>query len=245
MNIYIHRCSSACLRCESNFSLQELSMMLKKYLCFLCVFVAQYCSGNAQVSATTPLPDKIGENVTAYIYVYYNSTYLPRDSVSPESRDSSASEDETPNIFKKLFKEDDNIAVNYTGNNALNASGTLENLLQRKSEEARMPTGIVFYYTNSTLLNEQRRGDGMPSNVNYESTWGTFCTTSPSGAVVKHKPNSKDNNRNRVMHTILAVTKILGAYYTSNGIHPSQKRSLKAKLMQCNPATTGNLPQMY
>uniref|UniRef100_A0A131Z5C5 28 kDa Metastriate family member n=1 Tax=Rhipicephalus appendiculatus TaxID=34631 RepID=A0A131Z5C5_RHIAP len=222
--------------------------MLQKYPFFLCIFLTHYCASSAQ--QTTEIPEKIGENTTAFVYIYFNSSYLPNTSDTSTSREISTRTEEIPPLFKELFKQvethfhkknvsinfkvevaevDDHIAVYYTRNASLNASGTLQNLIMQKSSEAKPPTGIAFYYTNYSLLHKlRRRGDGYTRSVNYEATTGTFCTEEPSGAVVKHDPNSLSTR-----NTVFAFTQMLGASYNSKGIHPRERGPLNNKLIEC------------
>ncbi|KAL1470899.1 hypothetical protein MTO96_040210, partial [Rhipicephalus appendiculatus] len=92
--------------------------MFKRYLCFLCVFVTQHRNGNAE--ATTEPPDKIGENVTAQIHVYYNSTYLQNISGESKAEDNSTSTEKIPTVFQELFKKvesyfhEKKVMVNFT-----------------------------------------------------------------------------------------------------------------------------------
>uniref|UniRef100_A0A224Y0T2 28 kDa Metastriate family member n=1 Tax=Rhipicephalus zambeziensis TaxID=60191 RepID=A0A224Y0T2_9ACAR len=216
--------------------------MLQKYPFFLCIFLTHYCSSSAQ--QTTEIPEKIGENTTALVYIYFNSSY------TSTSRESSTSTGEIPTLFKNIFEQvqdhfhgknvsinfevqaaevDDDIAVYYTVNASLNASGTLQRLIKRKHDKAKPPTGIAFYYTNYTLLNELRgRGDGHIRSVNYESTWNTFCTEKPSGAVVKLDPSSPSP-----WNTVFAFTRMLGVRYNYKGVHPLERGPLNARLIQC------------
>ncbi|KAL1475015.1 hypothetical protein MTO96_037599, partial [Rhipicephalus appendiculatus] len=80
----------------------------------------------------------------------------------------------------------------------------------------------------SLLHKLRRRGDGYTRSVNYEATTGTFCTEEPSGAVVKHDPNSLSTR-----NTVFAFTQMLGASYNSKGIHPRERGPLNNKLIEC------------
>ncbi|KAL1476028.1 hypothetical protein MTO96_036832 [Rhipicephalus appendiculatus] len=161
--------------------------MLQKYVCFLSLFLTVYCRVNAKTQHTRIPLEKIGMNMTAQIYIYFNSSYASGISAESRSEDGSASTTRIRQMFTKLFKkvqenfhnksvmitftvnateQDDNITVYFSAKNiSLNATGTLEKLLELKSDLAKQPLNIVFYYTNCTFLQEETRGDRIPRTV--------------------------------------------------------------------------------
>uniref|UniRef100_A0A224Y0U8 28 kDa Metastriate family member n=1 Tax=Rhipicephalus zambeziensis TaxID=60191 RepID=A0A224Y0U8_9ACAR len=223
--------------------------MLQKYVFFLSLFLAVYCRGNVRTQRTPKPLEKIGMNMTAQIYIYFNSSYAPDINAKSRSEDESANTTILP-MFTKLFtkvqenfhnksvminftvnvtEENDNIAVYFSAQNiSLNATGTLEKLLHLKSSLAKEPLSIVFYYTNYTLLKEETRGDRIPHTVQYAATRNTFCTSSPSGAVVKHDPNSTG-----ILNTVSALSEIFDVSFSRRRIHPLEHEQLKEKLKKC------------
>uniref|UniRef100_L7M9S8 Putative 28 kDa metastriate family member n=1 Tax=Rhipicephalus pulchellus TaxID=72859 RepID=L7M9S8_RHIPC len=226
--------------------------MLRKYLFFLCIFLRQYCTGKE-----LDYLEKIGEGVTANIYIFHNSSYLATPDAGSTSEENGESETtkEIPELFKKLFKEVqdhfekmnisivfnvknasayDSIEVPYRDwQSALNAPATLQKLIELRPNKTQPKCdNIAFYYTNKTLWEDYgRRGDGIPRRVPYLSTWKTFCSTQPSAAVLKLDPNSVTNTS-----TIHAVRRILGFSYNPMRIHPVEKKLLNETLLQCPTA---------
>ncbi|XP_037524700.1 uncharacterized protein LOC119401796 isoform X2 [Rhipicephalus sanguineus] len=230
--------------------------MPREYLFFLAIFHMEYNIGSAN---ERPPEEKIGENVTASIYVYYNSTYLPQRIVNSRSEDGPPRTGEIPATFLNLFKKvgeyfhnrsvminftvidaetDDSIEVFYKEFKELNASGTLAKLIMEKPNQTLPPTNIAFYYTNATLMEYDGRGDQKKRSLQYLATMNTFCTWHPSAAVVSvtYEYLMRD-----FMLTIYALFDIFGIIFNSGGVHPSQKQKLKEQLLNCTATSEGLL----
>ncbi|XP_072140826.1 uncharacterized protein [Dermacentor andersoni] len=120
-------------------------------------------------------------------------------------------------------RQNDSIGVLFRRmKSSLNASATLEKLVQTMHSEAVKLDAIVYYFTTRELLEENNRGDRIPRIVQYKATSKTFCTLSPSAAVVRQNLPSED-----ITSTLIATSSVLGCPFRRGKIHQVHLKNLQ------------------
>ncbi|XP_075530235.1 uncharacterized protein LOC142563547 [Dermacentor variabilis] len=223
--------------------------MLPQFVLLLCVFFQQHHAHNR--ASTNRRPQEIGKGLTANVYVLYDSsikTQVNRQLSSNSIRQKAQSD--PPDMFKELFQKVQNdfhqkfvminFQVNSTAQNdsigvlfhrmqrSLDASATLEKLIKAMHTQATQLGGIVYYFTMKQLLEESNRGDRIPITVQYKATSKTFCTFSPSAAVVRQNLTSED-----ITSTLAATSSVLGCPFTLGSIHPVHLQNLQKQFRKC------------
>ncbi|XP_054918534.1 uncharacterized protein [Dermacentor andersoni] len=187
--------------------------------CFCCGTFSNLLNLSAKQRSLPP----VGVGVTVNAYILYDDTFKSQSWLNNEETEA----DNVPSMddFKKLFSQvqqyfnnelimvkfsiestqkNNDLRVPYSGGKSLDATKTLDRLSAYAVTQSPSNDSIFYYFTESDLLQESKRGDHLELEFTEKATHDTFCSGKVSAAVVKCFPGGKDCH----MHAVRATADV-------------------------------------